>query len=555
MKKTTLILLAFIACLQTMAQQPKVIYSPGFDEPEGGWNKLMQLKNGNTFFFHFTKKEGIDLIVYDADHKKKQQRTLTSKLWEPRKMQESTIEGLYEIAGHPVIFLQQLIERTPTLFRIILDANTGAVVDEKQIGELPRYTMGAAFAMAFGGVDAEDFYVEKDPASDDYAVVNFNSFAHESDKRVEVVLYGGEKHDVLNHAFYDSHGFKYLRYIGMCVANKDVFVCTYGFNTEASGGKDTRVILSKLGQNDKDFTYKLLDFTDDFKDTKSIMQMNPGSGMIQLMTLTLTKGKNRWFTGGKTNYYMTLMNYIDPQSLTIVSTKPMVCEKASAYAQSHLDEEKGYTGLPQNMVINRDNSTSILSEELTLQETYNARGQVTSVKTFLGDIGITELDTKGDETDGCALKKTQMASGRIDPLYISKKSKGSWSYRGAGAPMGGFGMMGGGNNNAFYSYDYVNTDKGKYFLFNEYPKNLERDEDRRRKTVVAISDASTVCYKLDNGKLTCNYLFGNPKDEDISKFCYIESSDFNKDNNTYATLMMKRDGRKKEAHVAWVKFD
>ena len=43
------------------AEQFHVEKSVEFDEPEFGWNKLLQLKNGNTFYFHSTRKDGIEL--------------------------------------------------------------------------------------------------------------------------------------------------------------------------------------------------------------------------------------------------------------------------------------------------------------------------------------------------------------------------------------------------------------------------------------------------------------------------------------------------------------
>lgn len=248
---------------------------------------------------------------------------------------------------------------------------------------------------------------------------------------------------------------------------------------------------------------------------------------------------------------MTLMSYIDPESLYIVATKPLMNEKVSSYAQSHFSSNnQSYSGLPQQMVINNDHSTTVLFEESEKEIVTNANtGQVVSAKTFLGNIGISELSEKGMEQDGYAITKVQQANGLIDPLYISHKSKGHWSYRGGiGNPM----IV---NNNAFMSFDYVNANANRYILFNDYTENFHKGEDaKRKKVVVAISEANTVCYKLNNGKMDKYFLFGAPKEDNESKFCYIESSHFMKDNNTYATLMMDRKGRKKQAQIAWVTF-
>lgn len=544
-----LLLLCFNA---SIAQTSNIRYSTAFDEPEEGWNKVFQLSNGNTFYFHFTKKEGIEIVVYNSNRQEISRKTVSSELWEPRKMRESVVEGIYEINGQPVVFLHQTLDKTPTLFRLKFNATTGELDGEKQISTLPRYKAGAAWAMAYGGVEQEDFFIEKDPNSDCYAVVNFNSFASESDERVEVVHYGIENgnHKVLNRAFYDAQGFKYLRYIGMMVdGDKRVFMCTYGYNTKKSGGADSRVIISRLSKGDKQFTNKLIDFTDDFKDTKSIMAYNPGSGMIQLMTLTLMSSKSRFFSSTTSNYYLTLMNYIDPESLFIVSTKPLLAAKVSSYCEQNFNYDRGYSGMPQQMVINNDNSTTVLMEEMTKQITVNSAGQVISARTTLGGIGFSELDMKGNEQEGYAFIKSQMANGLMEPLYLSAKSKGLWSYKRGGVMIG--------DNNAFLSFDYINTDKNRYILFNDYPKNFNNDQSIKHKSVVvAISKANTVCYKLKDGKREKYYLFGKPVDEDEeSKFCYVESSHFDKKTSTYATLLMERHGKDKQAKIAWVKFD
>ncbi|MBN9481950.1 MAG: hypothetical protein BGO70_15370 [Bacteroidetes bacterium 43-93] len=541
-------LLLLLCYTASIAQNFNIQYSPSFDEPEDGWNKVMQFKNGNTFFLHFTKA-GIEITVYDKARHIISTKTLESNLWEAKKMKASTIEGFYEIAGQPVIFLQQLLDRTPTLFRIILDPNTGAMVNEAKIGELQRYGFGAGYAMAFGGVDPADFYVEKDPASDCYAVINFNSFSHESDSRIEVVHYDGS-HKEINRAQYDAQGFKYLRFIGMTVdADKHVYVCVYGFNTMAYG-KDSRVIVSKLNVGEKAFVNKQLEYTDDFKNTTAVMQYNPGTGMIQLLTLTQRSSSSKIFSGKTTNYYLILMQNIDPETLTIISSKPLTVDKADAYAKNHLKNAKGFWGLPQQMVINSDNSTTILMEEMSQEEIRGSRGG-TSYRTYLNNIGVTELDTKGTETDGYAINKVQMANGIIDPLYISKKSKGLWSFRGGMAQGWSMGIV---TNNAFLSYDYLNANNKKYIIFNDYPENFEKEDTRKYKTVVAISDASTVCYELNNGKIDKFYLFGKPNDDDEANFCYIESSHFLKETNTYATLMVEKRGRKKNAKIAWVQL-
>lgn len=546
MKNTLLIVFALLFGFTIVKAQPKIETSTSFDEPGDGWNKLIQMKNGNTLFFHFSKKEGVEVTVYDKSRNLISTKEITSELWDPKAMRGSEIEGLYEINGQAVIFLQQTFDRTPTLFRLVFDASTGELVKEKQMGTLPKYGVFAGYAMKYGGVDASDFYVEKDPNSDCYAVVYFNGFAHESGERIKVVHYSG-MHKKISTAYYDSPEgkFKYLRFIGMTVdGNKSIHLCTYGFNTNSDeNGADSRVIVSKLDAGDSVFTNKMLDFTDDFRDTKAVMKYNKGTGMIELLTLTFVKSKR------KTAYYLPLISYIDPATLFVTNSQVLTTNKASEYMQAHFDNTDGYNGLPEDMIINNDNTTTVLYEDQQQIERRDQRtGRVTSRSTILGNIGIAEIDNKGKEKEGNAILKKQFATGFFDPLYLANKHKGMWAYRSAGLLRT--------NNNAFMSFDYVNTDKNRYIIFNDYSVNFERGDDvKKRKDVTTISEANTFYYRLHDGQFDKDYLFGTPGSDKQSNFCSVESSDFNKETNTYATLLISRDGRNKEAKIAWVTFN
>ena len=544
MKKPVFFLLAILIVFNTAyCQHPTVEMSAGFDEPEAGWNKVMQLSNGNTFFFHSTKKEGIEITVYDKGRNLISTKEITSELWDPTKFKNTTVVGLYEIKGQPVLFLHQMLDRTPTLFRIILDANTGAVVKEKQLGTIERYKAGAAWAMKFGKVEPSDFYVEKDPYSDCYAVVFFNGFAHESGERIKVVHYSGD-HKKISSAYYDSPNdkYKYLRFISMVVeGDKMLHICTYGFNDKSNSGEDAGVIISKLNAGDSAFTHKSLDFAEDFRDTKAVMRYNKGTNKIQLLTLSFIKGKRG------TNYYLPIVTYIDPETMFMSSAEVLTTKYASEYLQKHLDRDEGFSGLPQDMVINSDNSTTIVMEESAQQVTYDHSGNVVSATTTLGNIGLSELNDKAKEAGGYAILKSQTTHGLINALYQAQREKGYWSIRAGGMVKAG--------TTVYMSFDYLTSGKNRYVIFNDYPENFDRDEKKKRKMVVAITPANTICYKLHNGEMEKFYLFGEPDDDKKSKFCYIETSDFNKQTNTYATLVVDRDHGDKVAKIAWVKFE
>ena len=144
-----------------------------------------------------------------------------------------------------------------------------------------------------------------------------------------------------------------------------------------------------------------------------------------------------------------------------------------------------------------------------------------------------------------------MAQGTLPILYMADRSKGRFAHT-PNASSSGFNI----NNNEFLSYDYIYTDKGRYVIFNDLPTNADKDEnEEKRKTVAYVSKTNAMCYKLNDPKMDKFFLFGEPTDDSKSTFCYIQSSDYNKDLKTYALMINERDGRDKATKIAWITFE
>ncbi len=540
MKNLLLTLCLFAWAIVSTAQVKNIEYSLPFDEPVDSWNKLLQLKNGYTFLFKFDGKEGISLIVYNEERKTVSKKVLSSELWDPKSINKSIVEGIYEIDGQPVIFLHQTIKRVPLLYRIQLNPKTGAIVKQTKIGELKKYKFGAGYAMALGSVDAADFEIYKDPNSNSYIQVNYNSFASESNKRIEVVQYKVENgvHTEVNRSYYNSGEYKYIEIITALVDGDNCYVLTYGYNTNASGGKDTRVIMSKRSITDKDFKYNKIEFTDDFLSTRGIMKKNPEIGFIQLLTQTYIKKKG----SRNTNYYAQLISYIDPESLQVTKTKLLSSEGLTGYIKKNIVNGEDYRGLAQDMIINKDNTTTFLSEEETVETvTYKS-----SVKyyTYLFNIGVTTLDYKGTPLNDVCIPKKHSLNGTVPDFYHNARQKGIRAIPNKNKNRG---------DRHFFSFDYINTsNNNSYIIYNDVFENLNEKDYKELYVFGRVSDGVTVYTKIDKDNTTSNYLYGIPND-DKKAFSAIETSSFKED--TYAVLMIKRNGRKKQAYIAWVNFE
>lgn len=549
MKNLILTLLVLLSIQNAFSQVKNIEYSTPFTEPEKGWYKVMQLSNGNTFFFDFNN-DGVSVTVYKPDRKLAARKNLTSSLWNPKDMKNSTMEGIYEINGEPVIFLQQLNSRQPTLYRIQLNPDNGSISQQQEIGRLPKYKLMSGYALALGGVDPEDFVVEKDPQSDAYAVMHYNSFAHESDKRIELVHYTikNGKHIEINRAFYGSQGFKYTNYIGMCVtADKSIHMAAYGYNTKASGGEDSRVIISRVSPGEKSFTHKNIEFTDDFKETDGLMVFNPYTNIIQLFTLTYVKKEKQ------INYLLPYVSYIDPQTLQVLKKVTLPIDGMMAYMKSKsMTEDDEYRGTPVNMLINSDHSTTFLLEDKTEMSINSS-----STAIGFGNIGVVKLDHSGKETESFGIMKKQVATGHPTELfYHAKRGKGLWSY----VTRRGTTMYTPEDNRSFYSYDYINTSTNNtYIIYNDHRDNyipnkpINRSQDLN--IIKRVSESIATFKKIQSSKIDTDYLFGKPANDNVTAFCNVESAHFRKETGVYASLMVKRNGREKKAYISWVTFE
>ncbi|PQJ08725.1 hypothetical protein CJD36_022800 [Flavipsychrobacter stenotrophus] len=534
MNKPVLLLIALLlssSCL--FAQNPRVEKSETFEAPVVGWNKVLLLKNGNTFYFHFTRRDGIEVNVFDKSRKPVAAKEITSELWNPRKLPASVVEGLYEINGEPVLFLAQFEGKLPTLYRLRFDPFNGDLVKEEVIGTMSR-------SGAFDG-SADKFHVEKDPQSDCYAVTFFNLYERGAEDRIKVIHYNGS-HKPINLGYYTppDDSLNYLNYIGSVVdGDKRVYLATYGSSNRK--GENAHVFVSRLNATDSVFQHKALEFTEDFKDTKSVMHYNHVNNTLQLFTLTYAANR------GGAGVYLSFMSYIDPESLKLNSVKTLGSVKANEYVHNKLGLEKNYQGMPQHMIVNKDNSTTILAEEMTHIQTVHRNGNSTSTTytTALGGIGITELNEDGTERNGYVMMKKQIATGTTPPLFMSTRRKGKWSIR-----------SGYSDHNSFMSYDYINTDKNRYVIYNDDLNNGAKEDGEKGKVVAAnITKMNTVCYSLNDATLTRGLVFGPSDSDDKYSAVYIEASDYLPATRTYATIVIEREGRDKVARMAWLIFE
>jgi len=521
-----------------IAQVPLVTLGPDFAEPGDGWDKLMQLKNGNTVYLHFSKKDGLLVNIYDTAHALKITDTVHTQLWNAANLESTEIDGIFEINGQPVIFLQQLVKYNPVMYRLVLDAETGRLLREDKLGELPGVQHRSVFID--DNLATHDMYVEKDAHSDYYAVAFFSGTPIQKTDSVRErirVLHFSPAHELIDSGrFYlGDSSYSYFSYIGMAVQGKEkVYLGTVGFNAKRKeGDAGAKVLFSMLSPDSATFAHEVLDYTAGFGNVAGNIQV---AGTQVRMLLYVSSKQKEGYTG-------MMMNTFQAATGKLKKHVQLSFPELLRNMQQNLNYQDEYKGTPQRLHLNEDGSSTLLMESFSFFKQGNS--QVNKLHTNLGDIGITLLDTVGRENTTLAVSKYQVITGVCEPFQLQRRSKSEWVFRNKIAAL---------NTNTWLSYDYIPVPGVSFVLFNDYLQYLDTGgQDKVRKPLKFAADANFVCYRFYNGKMERLFLFGMPE---VTKgyACMMGAADYNTQTRMYATVLISRKGVEKKANIAWIKF-
>lgn len=526
------ILLAVMMCLCTLSiNAQKEERSTPFDEPMG-WTKLLQLRNGNTCLIEMTKKAGFNATIFDASRKTQASGKLTLNLVED-KLKQASIPGIFDIGGDAVIFCQIYNDYVPQLIRIVVDGKTGQVKNEEKIAELNKLTAANGYAFMYGDVEMPGFFVEKDPESDFYAVVRYNTFAPETKDRIEILHYDGT-HKLINKANYvaPNNRYKYTKYLTTYVHKDDyVLVGAYAFNTKNSGGESARFYVAQLSKGKTAFVQKELTYKEFYKGARCRFVYNKPKEMVCMVLITDVTLKD----AGRA--YDIVFQNVNPKTLML--DKPYKADFSGindAY-KSDLGKKRDFSGMVQGTSIDKSGNLIVLYQETTLK--YGNGSGV--VGTTLGDGALMTISPEGKVISSAVYPARIYSSGN-HPVFNSDDIRNGvrkWgSYDDPGLA-----------NEQYFNPDLISTENGTYLLFNNTKKNMELPENKEPKLLKAISLATAVKYTYKSHMVRKEYLLAEPVDDKDNQFCNFSCSDYNAATKKYATIVT--DPKTKKSSVLW----
>ena len=529
--KHFLFLITLFLSLSSFSQNPDK--SELFVEPKN-WSKLIQLKNKNTFLLEVTPKDGLNAILFNEKRKIVSNGKLTFTLIKD-KLVQSTIAGIYEIGGDPVIFYNTYFERIPVLIRVIIDGKTGKVKSEEKIAEMGAITVGNAYGAAFGDTEMPSISVEKDPESEYYALAIFDSFAPDTKDRIEVVHFN-PSHQIINRAKYrdPNNKYKYTNFLSLYV-NKDEYVTmsTYAFNTKKSGGEDGRFFVSQLSKGKTTFVQTELEYKGFYKKSDCLFVYNKPLSRIEMILINAADSKSDDVS------YDIVFQSVNPKTLVVSKPYRPDLSAARTYYKEQMKRKNEFNGMIQGCAISKTGNLVLLIQTTNLVQSSSG-----FQFTFLSDVAVLTISPEGKtiSTNVIPIAYQRAGShGAFSYLHVNKGIKGVPIYQGGFA------------NEQYFHMQLFSGADSEILLANNTQENINKPDTEKPNLVKAISGCSAIKYTLKKGSVSKETLFGDAGKEKGAQFCNFSASDYNAESKTYAMLVI--DPKVKMSFVSWLKME
>ncbi|UII23331.1 hypothetical protein [Fulvivirga ligni] len=523
MKKIGLLFLLLTSLLSnsSIAQNFTIEESEALErEPVEGWMKLLYLSNGNTALIHFTEEQGIELRVYGTDRK-----LLLEQVARPQynskgaiHLDKSKIEGVFSFGADLVSFINIYSKEGPTLYRVIIDLNTGKLKSEEAIATL----------MPEKKVSTNYFVVRKDENSDNYAVAVCNRTEFDKNKQIKISYYNGTHKNIAESYFVAPiNDFKAFDLVDMYVFSSKKVVAlarSYGKEEDQYGlyigaleaGSDYFVVKEKEAKELKWIQEGALRF-----DAKN-------NNLVLLSLSAYRRGFDIYFT----NIVIFNSDNLDTKFIKTLDL-PDVELNYITYGQT----SKRYTGIPQNLVLNDDGTYSIVYEIKFTR----SKGNIVE-GTGLGGAVVSVLSPELKTLKSTLIAKGHWLTGAVDDLLpYSNENKATKLFV----------------SNHYKSIAYVDGATGKYAIYNDFMENEKKIEETgklRNLNGVTDTDAFYINCSPDAESHKKTLLYGENATARDHKFTMVGVSAFDKQSHTYITLKLVQSREGKKLKVVWIKM-
>jgi hypothetical protein len=519
MKMARLVYLLLLCAFSfSSSAQPNYLLSDPIDIPEEGWNRLLQMKNGNTVLFHFENRKSILVKIFDKNGKEIASEKHLCKVIDINALDRSYFDGIFEIGNEAVLFITQAIDNKQTLVRIRFDAATAKLIGEEKVIQSPSFNKKI------------NSFVLREKEVDFYGIVNYSQKStREAEGKIELNLF--------------SENHKPLRQLPVeLIDEKFDYISYAGSNMDKTGSILISIKLSKIIQY-PDITedYLVLFYLPKGFTNFVINRVKLGSGSQNISTyftynpfakklnVVLTNEVSARVQTGVVKHNVT---YIFQSLLTMAEDLSAITHTPikNIKANQQLNEMTGKTTKYEGEVVllstnNLGVTTTISTPRYDIMDSGVNRAKLSAYK---GDLAVTQYNDDGQEIWGTMLKKARH--------YTTAYKNHAEVFYGSSSIY------------ALHGVECVSAKNSFYIFFNDYNQNFDKTEPV---PISGFETTNAVFYTINRKRVvTKNYLFGAPVEKEYKQI-FTSCSDFNEASSTYTTLLLNKKGERSTVHIAW----
>lgn len=490
---------------------------PAFPEPADGIARVLQLSNGNTLFMHFTEKQGLNVQLYDEARQLKDSALAGYKA--------TSLDAVFESAGDATVLVSDRSTKHPVLMRLRVSAETGRLLREDTVAHLNKINLRKRKIST-----SSDFLVIKDPYSENYAVWMYYNSDDPLDGGYEVVHFGADHREISRARFSGSGGDKRFRYWDMAVIG-DKMLCILGmeqnalFETESSEMK-----LATLDSGNIFFRFQDLGFPKGVAIQGGLIKHNPFQHNLILLQAAVNAEK-------KITTWLTTVNL---HSMAAAVPCEVVPDEVNRRSIEVFGPKTPYEGVPQNVIVKKDGSYTIIFEELNNYMRL-VNGTPTVVSTILANVAVMDFDAEGKELRSWMIPKKQLNPGVIMKAFYQRNrenatEKLNWADQ-------------------YKFFTYIPGGQRDYIFMNDLEENGEQLEKGKLTVMRNARDAQGFYYALEGRNIipSRDVVFESTPQLPAA-IALFAIADYNAEKGTLVTLKRTPDN-KKNVQLVWLEVN
>lgn len=407
MRKTAILCLLAWLVVPAHAQFTTVAESPAFREPEDGSARILQLKNGNTLFLHYTSRSGLAIQLFDSAHRRVDTLPPAADL---ASFKGGYLDAAFETGGNAALFISDRELKHPRMRRLTISGITGQLQEDSVIAEPDKINLRKKKVST-----ASDFLVIKDPWSESYAVWMYFNTDEEADGGYQIVHYGAGHREISRARFKNFDHDQPFQYWDMAVIGEEQ-LCILGMEEYKTPElKDSTVLkLATLDKGKIFFTFHDLKFPKGVNTVGGFIKYNPYTDQLLLMQ-AIKEGDKK---SPKTSTYLATVKL---HSMNVSYSREIYLDKVNRKSIEVFGPKEEYAGVPQNIFIKEDGSYAIVFEELD-NHVRMMNNIPTVISTVLANVAVVDFNAEGKEVNSWMVPKRQVNQGVImKPFYLKNR--------------------------------------------------------------------------------------------------------------------------------------